>query len=119
VQATYPEFSNRIDAKVDHNFNATNRIMVRYDIHDSVYSKPNFFGNIADPGCCPAMYQTLQSGVINFTRTIGGSKVLELRSGLGRVAANRVPGAPPSQEPAASIPRSSAFQRQSRRRPTG
>ena len=91
VQGTYPEFSDRIDAKVDHNFNPNNRIMVRYDIHDSVYSKPNFFGNIADPGCCPPMYQTLQSGVINFTRTIGGSKVLELRSGVGRVAANRVP----------------------------
>jgi len=91
VQGAYPEFSDRMQAKIDHNFSAATRIMGRYDIHDSVYSKPNFFGNIADPGSSPPMYQTLQSGVINLTHTIGGTKVLELRTGVGRVAANRVP----------------------------
>ena len=65
--------------------------MGRYDVHDSIYSKPNYFNNVADPGCCEPMYQRLQSSVLDLTRTLGSSKVLEVRGGLGRVAANRVP----------------------------
>jgi hypothetical protein len=90
VQSAYPQFANRIEAKIDHYFNPANRIMGRYDVHDSVYSKPNYFNNLADPGCCEPMYQRLQSAVLVFTHTIGTSKVLEVRAGMGRVAANRV-----------------------------
>jgi hypothetical protein len=91
VQSAYPQPANRLEVKIDHYFNPANRIMGRYDIHDSVYSKPNFFGNFADPGCCEPMHQRLQSSVLDYTHTIGADKVLELRGGMGRVAANRVP----------------------------
>ena len=91
VQAAYPEPSNRIEVKIDHYFNSSNRITGRYDVHDSIYSKPNFFNNIADPLCCEPMYQRLQSAILDYTRTLDSTKVLELRAGMGRVAANRVP----------------------------
>jgi len=82
IQSAYPQPSNRIEAKIDHYFNPANRIMGRYDVHDSVYSKPNFYNNLADPGCCEPMYQRLQSAVIDYTHTIGNAKVLELRAGV-------------------------------------
>ena len=91
AQSAYPQPSNRVEVKIDHYFNTANRIMGRYDVHDSIYSKPNYFNNIADPGCCEPMYQRLQSSVLDYTHTIGSSKVLELRAGMGRVGANRVP----------------------------
>jgi Carboxypeptidase regulatory-like domain len=91
VQSAYPQPANRVEVKIDHYFNAANRIMGRYDVHDSIYSKPNYFNNLADPGCCEPMYQRLQSSVLVYTHTLGASKVLELRGGMGRVAANRVP----------------------------
>lgn len=91
VQSAYPQPSNRIEFKLDHYFNPANRLMGRYDVHDSVYSKPNFFNNLADPGCCEPMYQRLQSGVVYYTHSMGASKLLVLRGGMGRVAANRVP----------------------------
>jgi hypothetical protein len=91
AQSAYPQPASRVEAKLDHYFNPANRIMGRYDIHASIYSKPNFFGTIADPGCCEPMYQRLQSGVIVYTHSIGTSKVLEVRGGVGRVAANRLP----------------------------
>ena len=90
VQAAYPEPSNRIEVKIDHYFNSSNRIMGRYDVHDSIYSKPNFFNNIADPLCCEPMYQRLQSAILDYTHVLDATKVLELRGSMGRVAANRV-----------------------------
>ena len=91
VQSAYPQPSNRLEVKLDRYINPANRLMGRYDVHDSVYSKPNFFNNIADPGCCEPMHQRLQSGVTSYTHAIGASKLLTLRGGMGRVAANRVP----------------------------
>jgi hypothetical protein len=91
VQSAYPQWSNRVDSKIDHYFNAATRIMGRYGIHDSLVSDPNYYGNIANPGCCEPLYQRLQSGIVDLTHTLGSNKVLELRAGVGRVAANRVP----------------------------
>ena len=91
VQSAYPQPSNRFEVRLDHYINPANRLMGRYDVHDSVYSKPNFFNNLADPGCCEPMYQRLQSGVVYYTHDMGASKLLVLRGGMGRVAANRLP----------------------------
>ena len=91
VQSAYPQPSNRFEVRLDHYIDPANRLMGRYDIHDSVYSKPNFFNNLADPGCCEPMYQRLQSSVLQYTHSMGPSKLLVLRGGIGRVAANRVP----------------------------
>jgi hypothetical protein len=91
VQAAYPQPTNRYEGKIDHLIDPNNRLMGRYDIMDSVYSKPNFFQNVADPGCCEPMYQRLQNAVLDYTRVMGSSLVVDLRYGMGRVAANRVP----------------------------
>ena len=91
LQSAYPEPQDRIDTKVDHNFNPRQRLMGRYSFMDSIYSKPNFWGNIADPGCCEPMYQRLQNAMLDFTQIIGSAHVLNLRYGMGRVSGNRVP----------------------------
>ena len=91
VQSAYPQPSNRFEVKLDHYIDLSNRLMGRYDVHDSVYSKPNFFNNLADPGCCEPMHQRLQSSVLDYTHAMGASKLLVMRVGMGRVAANRVP----------------------------
>ncbi|MBV9082660.1 MAG: TonB-dependent receptor, partial [Acidobacteriaceae bacterium] len=91
VQSAYPQPEDRLEAKIDHYFNGNNRIMGRYDIMNSIYSKPNFFNNVADPGCCEPMNQRLQSGILEYTHIMGPSKVLSIRGGFGRVAANRYP----------------------------
>ena len=52
LQDAYPEPQDRIEFKVDHNFNDRRRMFGRYTFMDSVYSKPNFWKNVADPGCC-------------------------------------------------------------------
>ena len=62
-------------------------------IMDSLYSKPNFWGNIVDPGCCDPMNQRLQNAAIDYTNTLNNSTVLNMRYGLGRVAATGIPGA--------------------------
>ena len=51
-------------------FNDRRRMFGRYTFMDSVYSKPNFWGNIADPGCCDPMNQRLQNGALDYTETL-------------------------------------------------
>src|SRR5260370_21418639 len=58
---------------------------------DSLYSKPNFWGNIVDPGCCDPMLQRLQNTAIDYTNTLSNSTVLNVRYGFGRVSGNRYP----------------------------
>lgn len=91
LQSAYPEPQDRVDMKVDHNFNPRQRLMGRYTFMDSVYSKPNFWGNAADPGCCEPMFQRLQNAMLDFTQVIGPATVLNLRYGMGRVSGNRLP----------------------------
>ncbi len=91
LQKAYPEPQNRYEGKVDHQLDSNRRFMGRYTYMWFVYSKPNFWGNIADPGCCEPMYQRLQNGMLDYTHVLGASAVLNLRYGIGRVAANRVP----------------------------
>src|SRR5262249_14942203 len=91
MQSTYPETLSRYETKIDHEFTPRRRLMGRYSIMDSIYSKPNFFGNVADPGCCEPTFQRLQNAMMDYTHIIGTSGVLNLRYGLGRVSANRIP----------------------------
>jgi hypothetical protein len=91
MQAAYPEPQDRFETKIDHNISSQTRLIGRYTLMDSVYSKPNYWGNVADPGCCEPHYQRLQNAMLDFTRTYGSSAVLNLRYGLGRVSANRLP----------------------------
>lgn len=91
LQKSYPEPQDRYEGKLDHQLDGNRRFSGRYTIMDSVYSKPNFWGNIADPGCCPPIYQRLQNGMLDYTQVIRASAVLNVRYGVGRVSANRIP----------------------------
>ena len=91
LQDAYPQPQDRIEFKVDHSFSDRRRMFGRYTFMDSIYSKPNFWGNIADPGCCDPMNQRLQNVAIDYTENIGTTMVLNFRYGLGRVSGNRVP----------------------------
>ncbi len=91
AQAAISQPQDRIEFKIDHNFNDRERIFGRYTFMDSLYSKPNFWGNIVDPGCCDPMNQRLQNAAIDYTSTLSNSMVLNLRYGLGRVAGHRYP----------------------------
>ena len=91
LQDAYPQPQDRLEMKIDHNFSERRRMFGRYTFMDSVYSKPNFWGNVADPGCCDPMNQRLQNGAIDYTENIGSTMVLNLRYGFGRVSGNRVP----------------------------
>jgi hypothetical protein len=91
LQDAYPQPQDRIEFKVDHNFSDRRRLFGRYTYMDSVYSKPNFWKNLADPGCCDPMNQRLQNAALDYTENFGSTMVLVLRYGLGRVSGNRVP----------------------------
>lgn len=91
LQDTYPQPQDRIEFKVDHSFSDRRRMFGRYTFMDSIYSKPNYWKNIADPGCCDPMNQRLQNAALDYTENFGSTMVLNLRYGLGRVSGNRVP----------------------------
>ncbi len=91
VQDAYPQPQDRIEFKVDHNFSDRRRMFGRYTFMDSIYSKPNYWKNIADPGCCDPMNQRLMNGAIDYTENRGSNTVINIRYGLGRVSGNRVP----------------------------
>src|SRR6266581_2948148 len=91
AQAAISQPQDRIEFKIDHNFNDRQRVFGRYTFMDSLYSKPNFWGNIVDPGCCDPMNQRLQNAAVDYTNTLSNSTVLNVRYGLGRVSGNRYP----------------------------
>jgi len=91
VQAAYPQPQDRIEFKADHNLNERQRMFGRLTYMDSIYSKPNFWGNIADPGCCDPMNQRLINAALDYTQMLSPTSVLNIRYGLGRVSGNRVP----------------------------
>jgi Carboxypeptidase regulatory-like domain/TonB-dependent Receptor Plug Domain len=91
AQGAYPQPQDRVEFKIDHTISDATRIFGRYTFMDSVYSKPNFWGNLADPGCCDPMHQRLQNAALDYTHTLSNSTVLNVRYGLGRVSGNRYP----------------------------
>ncbi|MDQ6700918.1 MAG: TonB-dependent receptor [Acidobacteriota bacterium] len=91
AQAAYPQPQDRVELKIDHVFNDRQRMFGRYTFMDSVYSKPNYWGNIADPGCCDPMNQRLQNAAFDYVNTLNNTTVLNIRYGFGRVSGNRYP----------------------------
>src|SRR5260370_11182414 len=104
VQAAISQPQDRIEFKIDHNFNDRQRIFGRNTFMDSLYSKPNFWGNIVDPGCCDPMLQRLQNTAIDYTNTLSNSTVLNVRYGLGRLSGNRYPSRPGYLETEIGLP---------------
>jgi hypothetical protein len=91
VQSSIMQPQDRTEFKIDHAFNDRRRIFGRYTHMDSMYSKPNFWGNIADPGCCDPMNQRVQNAALDYTETLNNSTVLNARYGLARVRGDRFP----------------------------
>jgi len=91
LQAAYPQPQDRVEMKIDHIINDRQRMFGRYTFMDSVYSKPNYWGNLADPGCCDPMNQRLQNGALDYLNTLNNTTVLNIRYGFGRVSGNRYP----------------------------
>ncbi len=91
LQAAYPQPQDRIEFKIDQVFSERQRMFGRYTFMDSVYSKPNYWGNIVDPGCCDPMNQRLQNGALDYLNTLNSTTVLNIRYGFGRVSGNRYP----------------------------
>ncbi|MDQ1474166.1 MAG: hypothetical protein QOJ99_5646, partial [Bryobacterales bacterium] len=91
AQAAYPQPQNRVEFKIDQVFNDRQRMFGRYTFMDSVYSKPNYWGNIADPFCCDPMNQRLQNAALDYLNTLSTTTVLNIRYGFGRVSGNRYP----------------------------
>ena len=91
VQASILQPQDRYEFKVDHIFNSSQRLFMRFTMMDSMYSKPNYWGNIADPFCCNPMNQKLYNTAIDYTNTLSSSMVVNVRYGFGRVVGNRYP----------------------------
>jgi Carboxypeptidase regulatory-like domain len=91
VQSSIPQPQDRTEFKIDHVFNDRRRVFGRYTHMDSMYSKPNFWGNIADPGCCDPMNQRLQNGALDYTDTLNNTTVVNVRYGFARIRGNRFP----------------------------
>jgi hypothetical protein len=89
--ASVPQFEDRVDFKIDHNFSANTRMFGRYEFMDSLYGNPNAFGTAADPGNAGLMHQRLQNLALDYTQMLNPTTVLNVRFGLGRVSGNRVP----------------------------
>ena len=93
AQGAYPQPENRVEFKLDHNFNDRQRLFGRYTFMDSLYSKPNFWGNVADPVLLrPSGTSGCKSPRLIIIQNFGTRMVLNIRYGLGRVSGNRVPG---------------------------
>ena len=91
LQASYPAAAGSHRVQDRPHFNDRQRMFGRYTFMDSVYSKPNYWGNIADPGCCDPMNQRLQNGALDYLNTLNNTTVLNIRYGFGRVSGNRYP----------------------------
>ncbi|MDQ6663703.1 MAG: TonB-dependent receptor [Acidobacteriota bacterium] len=91
AQTAYPQPQDRVEFKIDHVIGDRQRMFGRYTFMDSVYSKPNYWGNIADPGCCDPMHQRLQNVALDYLNTLNETTVLNIRYGFGRVSGNRYP----------------------------
>jgi len=63
----------------------TKRLFSRFTFMDSIYSKPNYWKDVADPGCCDPMFHRPVNVALDYTQNIGTNMVMNLRYGLGPV----------------------------------
>src|SRR5262249_46287901 len=91
VQSAILQPQDRVEFKIDQVLNERRRMFARYTLMDSMYSKPNFWNNIADPFCCDPMYQRLQNGALDYTETLKPSTMLNIRDAIGCTAGHRWP----------------------------
>src|SRR3954454_6103224 len=88
-QGSTPSAANKLDAKVDHNISAKQRISSRYGVNWGWNGVANLTGNIShngNPG-----FNRFQNFIIDYTRTHSSTTVFALRAGVLRAKSVRDP----------------------------
>jgi hypothetical protein len=89
--ASVPQFEDRVDFKIDHNFTQNTLMFGRYEIHGQSVRQSEclwYAGRSCQSG--PDAPAAAEFG-LDYTQTLNSSTVLNVRFGLGRVSGNRVP----------------------------
>ena len=75
---------DQFDIKIDHRFNDTNALSVRYSQNLGSYQNVNCFGNVADPCTQGPGTSSSHSVAINYTNTLSPTTVLNITYGFAR-----------------------------------
>lgn len=82
------EPQDRYEFKVDHNFNPSRRMFLRYTRLYQDFGPPNIWNNPATSGGS-VMYNRMQNAAVDYTETLSPTAVFNLRYGLSRVSQER------------------------------
>jgi hypothetical protein len=80
--------TDRVDFKVDRNFNPNRRMFVRYNRFEQATAAADFWGNGAAPSD-GIMYWGSHNAAADYTETIGASTIVNIRAGLSLFSAWR------------------------------
>jgi hypothetical protein len=80
--------NRRVDLKLDHNISDTKRVFLRYNYFKSTGGAINYFGNPAYTNY-GTMDWTTHNVVMDYTQTLSGSTVFDIRGGVSRFTAFR------------------------------
>ncbi len=80
--------TDTFDTRLDHNFNASNRIMGRVSIQNPRTGEPNYYGNIGNASN-PPLVQRRRSGTVQYTNTISPTMILNFHYGLSHMFGTR------------------------------
>jgi len=88
LQKAQPAPTDRIDFKVDHNFNPNRRVFGRYNWFDQATGAVDFWGNGAAPSD-GIMYWGSHNVALDYTENIGATTIINIRGGLSKFQAWR------------------------------
>lgn len=89
-QGSAPQDKDIYGIRMDHYFTPTRRLAGRYTYDNTFRGQANFYGNEAELLNSPITFRR-DSSMLNFSDAIRPNLLLELRAGLNRYAAVRVP----------------------------
>jgi outer membrane receptor protein involved in Fe transport len=89
-QGSAPQDKDIYGIRMDHYFTPARRLAGRYTYDNTFRGQANFYGNEAELANSPLPFRR-DSAMLTFSDAIRPNLLLELRGGLNRYAANRVP----------------------------